>query len=270
MPTEQEAIDRMLIELDGTPNKSPPRRQRDPRRLAGRRPRCRGGRGRAALPPRREALQRRSGCRADGAAGADDERAQRRLARRQLGRLPGVHGRPGRRLHVQRVPAGRAPRSSTRSSSTCTSTGSPPRSATRAASLRTCLRTRRRSRPSVAGDHRGRLRGRQGRLHRARPRDQRDLRGRQLRARAREPQPLRRRARRLLGRQGRSLPHHLDRGRHGRGGLGRLEGADRQDRRPLPARRRRPLRHQPRAPRPRHRAPASPTRSWSRSTRSGP
>ena len=39
------------------------------------------------------------------------------------------------------------------------------------------------------------------------------------------------------------------------------KAADRADRRPLPARRRRPLRHQPRAPAARHRARASPTRS---------
>ena len=73
----------------------PARRQRDPRRLAGRGARGRGGGGPAAL-----ALPRRRG----GAdpAGADDERAQRRRARRQLGRLPGVHGRPGRRGAVQR------------------------------------------------------------------------------------------------------------------------------------------------------------------------
>ena len=40
-----------------------------------------------------------------------------------------------------------------------------------------------------------------------------------------------RRARRLLGRPGRQVPDRVDRGRHGRGGLGRLEGADRSHRR---------------------------------------
>ena len=63
----------------------------------------------------------------------------------------------------------------------------------------------------------------------------------------------RRRAGRLLGRPGGPLPDRLDRGRHGRGGLGRLDGADRAPRRPRPARRRRPLRHQHRAPAARHR-----------------
>ena len=50
------------------------------------------------------------------------------------------------------------------------------------------------------------------------------------------------------------VPDRLDRGRHGRGGLGRLEAPHRDDRRPRPAGRRRPLRHQPGAPAPRHRA----------------
>ena len=48
---------------------------------------------------------------------------------------------------------------------------------------------------------------------------------------------------------GQALPDHLHRGRHGRGRLGRLEGADRAHRQALPARRRRPVRHQHRAPR---------------------
>ena len=66
----------------------------------------------------------------------------------------------------------------------------------------------------------------------------------------------------------RPVPDRVDRGRHGRGGLGRLGRAHRRARRPRPARRRRPVRHQRRAPATRHRRPASPTRSSSRSTRS--
>ena len=58
---------------------------------------------------------------------------------------------------------------------------------------------------------------------------------------------------RLLGRHLVALPGALDRGRHGRGGLGRLEGADRADRRPRAARGRRPVRDQHRAPAARHR-----------------
>ena len=118
----------------------------------------------------------------------------------------------------------------------------------------------------------------EGRLHRPRPRDQRDLRGRRLRARPREPFADGRGAGLLLGRQGRPLSDHLDRGRHGRGGLGRLEGAHRLDRRSLPARRRRPLRHQPRAPRPRDRGrrrqldpgQGEPDRDAHRDVRGGP
>ena len=55
--SSQAALDRMLITLDGTPNKSRLGRQRDPRRVARRGPR-RGGRGAAAavaLPGRRDA-----------------------------------------------------------------------------------------------------------------------------------------------------------------------------------------------------------------------
>ena len=82
-----------------------------------------------------------------------------------------------------------------------------------------------------------------------------------LRAQARGPHADVRRARRLLGRPGRPLPDPLDRGRDGRGGLGRLEGAHRPDRRPRAARRRRPVRHQHRAPEARHRPRRRRTRS---------
>ena len=70
-------------------------RQRAAGGVAGRRPRV-GGRGApaaVALPGRRDRPR---------AAGADDERAQRRRPRRQRGRLPGVHDRPGRRADVLR------------------------------------------------------------------------------------------------------------------------------------------------------------------------
>ena len=56
----------------------------------------------------------------------------------------------------------------------------------------------------------------------------------------------------LRGMAGR-LPDRLAGGPAGRGGLGRLAGADRGARRPGPDRRRRHLRHQPRAAAPRHR-----------------
>ena len=59
-----------------------------------------------------------------------------------------------------------------------------------------------------------------GPRHRPRPRHERDLQAGCLRPRARGPQALLRRAGRLLGRPRRPLPDPLDRGRHGRGGLG--------------------------------------------------
>ena len=66
-------------------------------------------RSRARTPPTRgQPLWRYLGRRGGApAAGADDERPQRRRARRQPGRLPGVHDRPGRRRLVRRGAADR-------------------------------------------------------------------------------------------------------------------------------------------------------------------
>ncbi len=87
--TDQVAIDQALCELDGTPEQEPARRERDPGRIAGGRAGRRGGCRPAALSlPRRR--QRRA------AAGADDEHPERRRARRQQRGLPGVHGRAAR------------------------------------------------------------------------------------------------------------------------------------------------------------------------------
>ena len=113
----------------------------------------------------------------------------------------------------------------------------------------------------VAAIEAGRLRARRAGRDRHGPRHLRALRGRRLRPRRGGPQALRRRAGRLLGRRRGPVPDRLDRGRHGRGGLGRLEGADRSHRRQGPARRRRPLRHQHGAPASAASTPASPTRS---------
>ncbi len=77
-------------------------------------------------------------------AGADDERAQRRRARRQLGRLPGVHGDAGRRRRASRRRCAGAPRSSIRSRRSCTATKLATAAATRAASPPTSPPTRRR------------------------------------------------------------------------------------------------------------------------------
>ena len=67
------------------------------------------------------------------------------------------------------------------------------------------------------------------------------------------------RAGRLLGRPGRPVPDRLHRGRHGRGGLGRLGGPHRRAGRPGAAGGRRRLRHQRRADRAGHRRWAWPT-----------
>ena len=72
-----------------------------------RRPRRRR-RGAVALP-----LSRRRG--RDDAARADDERDQRRRARRELDRPAGVHGRPGRRRRRSPRRCRSAPRRTTRS-----------------------------------------------------------------------------------------------------------------------------------------------------------
>jgi hypothetical protein len=103
---DQQGLDRALCDLDGTPNKERPGRERDPRRVAGG-PR---GRGDGGEPAAVALLRRRR--RADP-SGPMSERAQRRRPRRQLGRLPGVHGRARRASSFAELPARWAPRSST-------------------------------------------------------------------------------------------------------------------------------------------------------------
>ncbi len=241
----------------------PARRQRHPRRVA------RGGQGRgrrarpAALPLRRRRQRPR-------AAGADDERAQRRRARRQQRRPPGVHDHAGRRGELLARRCAGAPRPTTRSRRCCTSAACRPRSATRAASRPNLASNEEAARAADRGDRAGRLHA--GRRHRAR-------------ARRRRPPSSTRTARYvlagegrdavapaemvgLLGRPVRQVPDRVDRGRHGRGGLGRLDA-------------RSPTRSATgcsssattcSSPTPSASAaastPAWPTRSWSRSTRS--
>ena len=104
-----------------------PRRERDPRRLPGRRARRRRSGRPAALPlPRR---RRRA-----HAARADDERHQRRRARGQQPRRAGVHDHPGRASTRSRTRCAPAWRRSITSRRSCTTRSSPPPSATRAAS----------------------------------------------------------------------------------------------------------------------------------------
>ena len=93
--SSQAALDRMLITLDGTPNKS---RLGANAILA-----VSLAAAHAAAAEERLPLWRYLG--GDSAhvlPGADDERGQRRRARRQRGRLPGVHDRAGGRDELPR------------------------------------------------------------------------------------------------------------------------------------------------------------------------
>ncbi len=194
----------------------PPRRQRHPRRVARRR-QGRGRRARAAAVPLRRRRQR------PRAAGADDERAQRRRPRRQQRRPAGVHDHAGRRA--------RRSREALRWGAETL-----PRAEEGAA----------RPRPVDGGRRRGRLRP-EPRLERGRRpaagRGHREAAGytpgddiaialdpassefyarRRLRLAGEGRTLSRRRHGRATGRPRRPLPDRVDRGRHGRGGLGRL------------------------------------------------
>ena len=114
-----------------------PRRQRDPRRLDGQRPRRRAAHGSAPVP-----LSGRPAGARD--ARADDERGERRRARGQQRGLPGVHDRAGGRGVVHRG-AAHGGRGVPRPQEGALASGSsPPASATRAASPPTWPTTRRR------------------------------------------------------------------------------------------------------------------------------
>ena len=116
MPPTRRAIDRTLIELDGTPNKA---RLGANAILGVSLAAAKAAAAEAGMP-----LYRYLGGEARArAAGADDERPQRRRARRQPRRLPGVHGRAGRAPSASPRRCGWAPRSSTRSRAGCTSAG---------------------------------------------------------------------------------------------------------------------------------------------------
>ena len=211
------------------PQQGPPGGQRDPRLLAGGGPRG-GVRGRPAPLP----LPGRGG-RAPPARAAH-EHPQRGRARRQHGRPPGVHGRPGRRPHVRRRPAhGR--RGLRRAQA-----GAARARAVHRGGRRGRLRPRPGHQRRGAGDHHARHRGR--RLHAGPGRGPRPGSGGQRVPPGRRVRPVRRGPHARLGRHGRLLrralravPDRLDRGRHGRGRLGRLAGADRSPGRPDPARR---------------------------------
>ena len=139
---EQSEIDARMIELDGTPNKS----RLGANAILG----VSLAVARAAAVHRDVPLyayvaelyegeqktreRKRAGTGPSCPPGADDERPHRRLARRQLGRLPGVHGRPGWGEQLLGVPADRHRGLPTRSRAISSSAGWRPRLATRAAS----------------------------------------------------------------------------------------------------------------------------------------
>ena len=95
---DQRRLDRMLIELDGTPNKS----RLGANAILGRQPGRRQGRGELGRPAALQVRRRRLGPRP---AGADDEHHQRRRPRRQSDRHPGIHDPAHRRADLRRGPA---------------------------------------------------------------------------------------------------------------------------------------------------------------------
>ena len=226
------------------------RRQRDPRRLAGGRARPRRRLGHAAVPgPERERA------RAPGAAGQPDQRRQARL---QRPRLPGVHRDPGR--------GGLDPRGAADLDRGQPRAGRDPARALR--QERPQHRRRGRLRPGDLQPPGGaRTAARGGR--RRRPRGPLPLRARLRRdplLRPRRPgtyagrrrDPRHRRDDRALPGADPRLRRDHDRGPARRGGLRRVRPADRRER--DPDRRRRPLRHQPGAPAPRRSPTGPPTR----------
>ena len=95
---DQPAIDKKLIELDGTPQQDPPGRQRHPRRVPGLR------QGRRAEPgPAAVQLHRRR--QRQAAARADDEHLERRRPRHQQRGDPGVHDHARLRAFLPGSPA---------------------------------------------------------------------------------------------------------------------------------------------------------------------
>ena len=251
---DQAALDRALIELDGTPNKS---RLGANAILGVSLAAAHAQAAEEGLPLWRylggEAARR--------AAGADDERAQRRRARRQQGRLPGVHGRAraARRAFSECLRMGaevfHALKRTLHERGLATAVGDEGGFAPDLSSNEEALQM------LVAGIEAAGYRPGEDVAIALDPATSELYRDGALRARARGPHAERRRAGRLLGRPGGALSDRLDRGRHGRGGLGRLADADRAPGRARAARRRRPVRDQHRAPAPGHRDRVSATRS---------
>ncbi len=227
------------------PEQGPARRERHPRRLAGRGP-CRRRLGRPAAVPLRRRAQR------PPAAGADDEHPQRRRARRHRRRRPGVHDRadrrapPSARRCAQGAEVYHALKSVLKEKGLATGLGDEGGFAPDLPSNREAL--------DLIADA----------VEQGRPAGSATTSCFALDVAATEfftdgaypfegVRQVGRRDAGLLRRPRRVVPDRLDRGPARRGGLGRLERHDRRARRQGPARRRRPVRHQRRAARPRHR-----------------
>ena len=127
---EQVAIDQAHDRARRHAQQGPARRQCDPRRQPGG---GQGGGGRAR-PAALSLCRRHLG---PHAAGADDERHQRRRACRQPDRPPGIHDHAGRRGHLRRGAAHGRGGLHAAEERRCTMPATIPMSATRAASRRT-------------------------------------------------------------------------------------------------------------------------------------
>jgi enolase len=137
--TEQEGVDRKMIDLDGTENKA----RLGANAILG----VSMAAAHAAAQEKSLPLYQVPGRRCLSAAGADDEHHQRRRARGQQRRLPGVHD-PARRAPSIREAVRYGAEVFHALKSVLNGAGSPPASATRAASRRICRPTRPPSRSS--------------------------------------------------------------------------------------------------------------------------
>ncbi len=165
--TDQRMIDRILCELDGTPNKSRLGANAHARRFPRGRPcRCPCARPSALSLPRRPGRRPPSG--------ADVQHPQRRQARRRFDGLPGIHGHAGGGAHLQRGP-GDGRRDLPRAESRPARAGLPDIGGRRRwlRALAGRQRSRRRSCPRC--DRGGRIPCRRRRDHRPRPRHRREL-----------------------------------------------------------------------------------------------
>ena len=136
--TEQSFVDKTLIDLDGTENKS---RLGANAMLAVSLAVAKAAAEESGLPLHRYI----GGAARDGDAGADDERDQRRRARGQRARPAGIHDHSARHADVPRGAALRRRSVPDAEEESCTGAGFRPPLATRADSRRGCPTTRRRS-----------------------------------------------------------------------------------------------------------------------------